>query len=157
MMLNEDILLSLAESGIAIAGFSGVILAMSGSPINEDGDKGKLIILLLSAFSASMFSFLPLLFISSGMSEYAALRTSSILLSAVMAIGGVGVLVDQSKKVGKQVVLVAIPMVFFFAMLLAVAFGLLTRSIFFVYFMALFGLLFLAVSSFFLLVITRAK
>lgn len=102
-MYWESVLSSVIEVGIGVAGFSGIVAAISRRSREEwsSVERIRLNSLLGSSFSAIFFSFLPFILLSAGMSIVLTWRTSSAVLGLLL-IMVVVVRFRQFKKASSQ-------------------------------------------------------
>lgn len=83
----DGILVASAEIAIAIAGFSGIVLAIGPRRLSElrDGARLVLSVLILVTASTVVFAFLPLLLSSAGISEAVLWRSASSIYAIYLA------------------------------------------------------------------------
>ncbi|MEK6591702.1 MAG: hypothetical protein AABZ67_01340 [Pseudomonadota bacterium] len=79
-LLTADIVLTSAiQVAIAIAGFTGIIIAISKGAQISARERISVSILLLASIATVTFAFLPMIFLNAGVSERSTWMTSSIL------------------------------------------------------------------------------
>ena len=75
----EVVLTSAIQVGIAIAGFTGIVVALSRGRHISARERISVSILLLASIATVTLAFLPMIFLNAGVSERATWMTSSIL------------------------------------------------------------------------------
>ena len=93
-MVNESLLIGLAEVAIAFAGFSGVVAALSGKTNWSEADRFRFTNLLLISIAAAFFSFLPMIVDSYGLDEV----QNRLLVSALLATFSIVLFVNRALK-----------------------------------------------------------
>ena len=79
-LLTADIVLTSAiQVGIAIAGFTGIVVAISKGAKISARERISVSILLLASIATVTLAFLPMIFLNAGVSERSTWMTSSIL------------------------------------------------------------------------------
>jgi hypothetical protein len=101
MIQGGDVLLSMAEIAIGLAGFSGVVAAFSQSREFPAADRVRFLMLVGSTFGVVLFAFVPFLLELSGMSEPALWRWASGIWIAGFFVGSPLVLAGRRIIVAK--------------------------------------------------------
>jgi hypothetical protein len=92
----DMVLTSIIEVGIAIAGFTGIVIAISrGDPARDETRALFISILLLTSFASVFFAFLPMLLSIAGLSESVVWPSSSAAFLVYFA----GVVVFRMRRV----------------------------------------------------------
>jgi len=152
-------LLVFGELGVALAGFSGITVAIGKRAQGhwDEADRKRLQDLLMASLGAACFGILPIVLTKSGMTDELALQMCSGIFALYLLVGSAGILRGGSGRLGYSAWIFMIPMLLVIAMLALAAGGVLSRVLEFPYYLGLFWLLFLAATNFVSLLIRDAE
>lgn len=156
--MELDSLLVFGEIGVALAGFSGITVAIGRRAQGhwDEVDRNRLQDLLIASLGAACFAILPIVLTKSGMTDGLALRFCSAVFALYLLVAAATILRGGGGRLGYAAWILMIPMVLVIAMLGLAAAGILSRVIEFPYYLGLFWLLFLAATNFVTLLVGEA-
>ncbi len=153
--MDFDSLLVFGELGVALAGFSGISVAIGKRSLGQwdEIDRKRLQDLLMASLGAACFGVMPIVLTKSGMTDAIALRFCSGIFALYLVVGSATMLRGGSGRLGYSAWLFAVPTVLVVTMLGLAAGGVISRVIEFPYYLALFWLLFLSATNFITLLV----
>jgi hypothetical protein len=156
--VDMESLLVFGEIGVALAGFSGITVAIGRRAQGhwDEADRQRLQDLLIASLGAACFAILPIVLTKSGMVDVMALQLCSGVFALYLLVAAATILRGGRGKLGLTAWIFMIPMLLVIAMLGLAAAGLLSRVIEFPYYLALFWLLFLSATNFMALLLDEA-
>lgn len=157
--MDQDLLLTLGEVGIALAGFSGIAEALQrrGADAASHADRLRLRDLLIASLGAAMFAFVPVVLTTAGMPIEQALRQASAMLALYLVLAGATLLRAGAGRFGIMAWLLAVPAALMIVLLTLVALGITPRVAAFAYVLTVFLLLTLAAANFGVLLLRESS
>ncbi|MCB1552323.1 MAG: hypothetical protein KDJ14_00845 [Xanthomonadales bacterium] len=157
--MDQELLLTLGEAGIALAGFSGIAEALQrrGQDAESRADRARLRDLLIASLGAAMFAFLPSVLTTAGMPIELALRHASAMLALYLLFAGATLLRGGTGRIGLLAWLFVLPAALMIVLLALVALGITHRVAAFAYVLTLFMLLILAAANFGVLLLRESS
>ena len=148
--MDQDVLLTFAEVGIAIAGFTGIVVTLGKRAQGqwEDKDRYRLRDLLFASLGAGIFGFLPIVLTGANMSDAVALQYSAAVMVLYIVVGIMAFLRGATGKIGAYSLALAVPTILIVAMLVLVGANIIYRVATFAYYLALFWLVLLSMANF---------
>jgi hypothetical protein len=157
--MDQELLLTLGEAGIALAGFSGIVESLRRRDRDAESvaDRLRLRDLLIASLGAAMFAFLPSVLQSVGMALETALRYASGVLAAYLILAAATLLRGGAGRLGWMAAVLALPALLVVVLLVLVALGITHRVAAFAYVLTLFLLLTLAAANFGVLLLRESR
>ena len=148
--MDQDVLLTFAEVGVAIAGFSGIVVALGKRALGQwtQRDRYRLRDLLFASLGTGIFGFLPIVLTGANMSPAVALQYASAVFFFYILVGLTSFLRGSAGKLGPVSWVFAIPTLLILSMQALVAFNVIYRVAEFAYYLALFWLILLSMANF---------
>jgi hypothetical protein len=148
--MDQDVLLTFGEVGVALAGFSGIAVTLGKRAEGDwdEADRLRLRDLMVASLGAAMFGFLPAVLAAANMTERQILQYASGVLVLYMLFGAATMLRGAAGRFGPMTWVLIIPSTLIVLMLGLVAADVIYRVAAFAYYLALFWLIILSAANF---------
>lgn len=148
--MDQEVLLTFGEVGIALAGFSGIAVTLGRRAQGEwaEADRMRLRDLLVSALGAAMFGFLPVVLAASGMAVRQVMQYSAATLVLYVVFIAATMLRGATGRFGAISWALAVPSALLTLMLGLVAADVIHRVAWFTYLLSLFWLMVISTANF---------